>query len=193
MAPGLNKLVELVRPPAYPGVDVNWADVETVIGLGLPADYKNLVENYGSGQFDRFLTVYQPVTPFLTIELAFQARRKDEILAQLRASGREHIPFVADKLLPVAGTDNGDTVYWVIERPDDPDSWTITANEARNTVWPQFPGGITDFLYAVMSRQIRFPIFPRDFPSSNPRFRPQGEADPKRIARLRAQGLYRDL
>ncbi|RZU75950.1 hypothetical protein EV384_4530 [Micromonospora kangleipakensis] len=194
MTSAFDKLVELVRPPAEPAGDVDWTGVETSIGVRLPTDYKLLVETYGHGQFDRFLTVYQPVTPFLTIELSFQARRKAEILAQLRAGGREHIPFGEGTLLPVAGTDNGDTVYWVLHSPDDPASWTITANEARDTRWPEFTGGITDFLYAVLSRQVRFPIFPKDFPSSRtPRFRPMGAPDPRRVAIPRAQGLYRDL
>jgi hypothetical protein len=105
----------------------------------------------------------------------------------------EHIPFAEGELLPVAGTDNGDTLYWVIEDPNDPETWTITGNEARNTIWPRFPGGIADFLLAVFSRRTRFPIFPRDFPSRSPRFRSMGEPDPVRMARLRDQGLYRDL
>lgn len=189
----LDELIRLVPPPAHDQAEVDWDCVEAAIGLRLPVDYKGLVETYGAGQFDRFLTVHQPVTPFLNSELAYQARRQSELLAHLRDGGREHIPFAEGALLPVAGTDNGDTLYWVIEHPDDPDAWTITGNEARNTLWPRFPGGITDFLYAVLSRQIKFPIFPRDFPRSrNPRFKQRAEPDPKWLDRLRAQGLYRD-
>lgn len=193
MPSALDMLVELVRPPAKQAGDVDWAEVERSIGVRLPIDYKLLIETYGHGQFDGFLTVYQPVTPFLTIELSFQARRQQEIPAQLRAGGREQIPFGEGTLLPVAGTDNSDTVYWVLRSPDDPASWTITANEARGTRWPEFAGGITDFLYAILSRQVRFPIFPKDFPSSRtPAFGPLGAPDPRRVAVLRAQGLYRD-
>ncbi|MDR7278510.1 hypothetical protein [Catenuloplanes atrovinosus] len=190
----LQDLLELVPPPpAHGHVEVDWNLVEVEMGLRLTSDYKSLVDIYGAGQFDRFLTVYQPVTPFLNTELAYRARRQNEILAQLRDGGREHIPFTEGTLLPVAGTDNGDTIYWVLEPSADPDAWTITADEARNRVWPRFPGGITDFLHAVLSRRTRFPIFPKDFPSRNPRFKPRGEPDPKWVARLRTQGLYRDL
>jgi hypothetical protein len=192
MTSALNELVGLVAPPAGPRPQIDWPGVESVLSFRLPADYKSVIETYGSGQFDAFLTLYQPVTPFLTIELGYQAKRQSEILAHLRASGSEHIPFVEGELLPVAGTDNGDTVYWVREDPNDPESWTITGNEARNTAWPRFPGGIADFLVAVLSRRTRFPIFPEDFPSRRPQFEPETEPDPVRVARLRAQGLYRD-
>jgi hypothetical protein len=192
MTSALAKLVEMVRPPDKPAVHVDWPAAEDAIGLCLPADYKRLVEIYGEGEFDEFLTVYQPATPFLTMELAFQARRSAEILAGLRAGGPEHVPFAEGALRPVAGTDNGDTVYWVLHSPD-PASWTIVANEARGHRWPQFAGGITDFLYAVLSREVRIPIFPEGFPGSrSPKFTPSGPPDPRRVAKLRAQGLYRD-
>lgn len=192
MTPAFSELVDLVPPPPTPH-HIDWPGVERVLAFRLPADYKSVIEAYGPGQYDQFLTLLQPVSPFLTIDLGHHAKRQGEILAQLRASGQEDIPFTENELLPVAVTDNGDTVYWVLENPSDPQSWTITGNEARNTVWPRFPGGIADFLLAVLTRRTSFPIFPRDFPSRKPRFQAQGQSDPALVARLRAQGLYRDL
>lgn len=171
--------MHLVPPPADAGREIDWDAVEAGLGTRLPRDYKALVEIYGPGFFDNFLTVFQPVTPFLTIELAYQAKRSAEILAR-------------PELMPVAGTDNGDRLYWVREPAGEPDAWTITGNGARNTKWPRFPGGLTAFLHAVLSGEVRFEIFPDAFPSRAPVFTPQQPADPRRIAKLRAQGLYRD-
>ncbi|WP_229068898.1 hypothetical protein [Actinoplanes sp. DH11] len=82
----------------------------------------------------------------------------------------------------------------MIERPGEPDTWTITATEARGMMWPRFPGGIIEFLYAILSRRTTFALFPKDFPGRRPpRFTPSGEPDPKWVAMLRAQGLYRDI
>jgi hypothetical protein len=39
---------------------------------------------------------------------------------------------------------------------------------------------------------VRFEIFPNGFPSRAPVFTPQPPADPRSVAKLRAQGLYRD-
>jgi hypothetical protein len=188
----LDDLLGLVPPPAgaRPAVDwpaVDWPEVERALGVRLPADYKGIVEAYGPGQFDDFLTLYQPATRFLTIDLAYQAENRRAVLAQLL----EDLPYAPEELLPVAGTDNGDIVYWVLEEPADPESWTITGNEARHTSWPRFDGGLAEFLYAVLSRRLSFPIFPDGFPSPAPRFQPQGAPDPALIARLRTQGLYR--
>jgi hypothetical protein len=190
---GLDDLINLVRPPDHIPIQIDWGVVEAGLGTPLPADYKALIETYGPGTFDDFLTVFQPGTPFLTIELAFQARRSEQILNQLRDQGREIIPFPPGELLPAAGTDNGDTLYWIKRPTEESDAWTITGNEARNTIWPQFPGGLAAFLHAVLSRAIRFPIFPDDFPSPRPTFTSEEPPDPRQVAKLKAQGLYRDL
>jgi hypothetical protein len=190
----LDELVELVRPPSHARQEIDWTTVETSVGTRLPDDYKGIIENYGPGTFGKFLHVYQPITPFLTIELAHQSRRSEEILGDLRAQGTEVIPFAPGELMAMAGTDNGDTLYWIKRPLDEPASWAITGNEARNHVWPEFDGGIAAFLYAVMSRELRFPIFPADFPGRRtPAFTTYGPPDKRGIAGLRAQGLYRDL
>jgi hypothetical protein len=175
----VDDLVALVPPPQHTDREIDWYAVEAELGTRLPRDYKTLVELYGPGSFDNFLTVFQPVTPFLTVQLAYRARRSAEILGR-------------PELMPVAGTDNGDTLYWLKQPAGEPDAWTITGNGARNARWPQFPGGLVAFLSAVLSGELQFPIFPRGFPRQPPVFTPDGPADPRRIAKLRAQGLYRD-
>jgi len=189
---GLDDLVSLVSPPDSIRIVVDWDAVEADLGTRLPKDYKAVIDTYGPGTFDDFLSVFQPVTPFLTIELAYQSRRSAEILNYLQDQAHEFIPFALADLLAVACTDNGDTIYWVKEPSDEPDSWTITGNAARNTTWPCFSGGLAAFLYEVLSSRLRYPIFPDDFPGQQPRFTPQGRPDPRRVAGLREQGLYRD-
>jgi hypothetical protein len=175
----LGRLIDLVPPPHNDRLQVDWATVEAAVQTSLPADYKQLAEIYGSGTFAGFIHVFEPVTPFLTVELAYQLRRKEEILHYLREAGREVIPYRAGELQAIAGTDNGDTLYWVRVPFDDPDACAIVANEARGTDWPTFEGGLVEFLVAVLSREIKFKIFPRDFPGRRPpRFVPTGPINP---------------
>jgi hypothetical protein len=182
----------LVRPPQHLQIDIDWNAVEADLGTSLPSDYKALIEIYGQGTFGNFVSVFQPVTPFLTVELAHQARRSQQILKHHQDHAREILPFAPGDLQAVAGTDNGDTLYWVKHPNAEPDSWTLTGNGARNTRWPRFPGGLVTFLYEVLSGTLHFPIFPAGFPNQRPVFTPGPPPDPRRIAALRAQGLYRD-
>ncbi|MFG2313653.1 SMI1/KNR4 family protein [Streptomyces tendae] len=166
-----DNLVRTVPPP--PDVDsrVDWPRVEQDLGVSLPDDYKWLVERYGPGSFDGFLHVFQPAVPVATVRLVDRAERAAEILDQLREGG-ETLPYPTDELLAVGATDNGDTIYWVTRPEDAPNSWTITANGARNTKWPHFDGGLVEFLAAVMSGAYKMDVLPRSWPGPEPRFAP---------------------
>jgi hypothetical protein len=162
-------LVALV-PPLSDGqsAPVDWDTFESSLGFGLPEDYKWLIDTYGPGKFDNFLHVLQPYPESEYVSLGHWMVRGREILRQV--SHREEQPYAVDDLLPVATTDNGDTIYWIARPLDRPDAWTITGNEARGASWPAFDGGIVDFLAEVISGRLHFEIFPRDFPSDEPRF-----------------------
>lgn len=159
-----DELMRLAPPPAEaPAASVDWERLESSLGVVLPGDYKWLVEVYGPGKFGNFLYVLQPSSPFVPIRLVESARRSVEILEQLAENG-EALPYTPRELMPVAKTDNGDTVYWVMRPESDADSWGIVGNAARNVVWPEFDGGIVEFLVAVLSGVRYFEIFPRSFP-----------------------------
>jgi SMI1-KNR4 cell-wall len=164
-------LMQLVPPPAeVSDAAVDWEQLEASLGVELPGDYKWLISTYGPGKFDDFLYVLQPTSPFGPIRLEESAQRSTEILEQLATGQREVLPYAPRELMPVAKTDNGDTVYWVKKLGVDPGSWIIVGNGARNAKWPEFNGGIVDFLMAVLSGSRRFEIFPRSFPSAHPLF-----------------------
>ncbi|WP_051366929.1 SMI1/KNR4 family protein [Hamadaea tsunoensis] len=166
----LDELILVVEPPPAGVVPApDWAATEARLGLTLPADYKLLVERYGPGAFDKFLHVLQPGCTSVYVQLEAQAERMEELFEAFQA-GNEPLPYDAGRLLPVAVTDNGDTVYWIRDPEDRPDDWRIVANGARNTKWPEFDGGIVDFLVAVLSRATYIEVFPRAFPRPDPVF-----------------------
>lgn len=166
---GEDDLLRLIPPPIDIAADIDWETLEERLGVRLPSDYKWLVEHYGPGKFSNFLHILQPVTGFAPIRLEDSANRASEILDQLRESG-ENIPYPTEELLPVGTTDNGDTIYWVRRPEVDPDRWPIVANAARNTKWPEFDGGIVQFLVATLSGRYRCEVFPDSFPGDEPVF-----------------------
>ncbi|WP_393053973.1 hypothetical protein [Streptomyces sp. LN549] len=76
--------------------DVHWAEVESRLGTGLPTDYKRMVETFGEGAFDAYLSLNQ------------------EPWTDLREDG----------LLIWAGTEHEDLYCWRADG-DDPDRWPV--------------------------------------------------------------------
>ena len=165
-------LVHLVPPPWRDQMEVpDWSAVHEQMGMELPSDYRWLVERYGPGTFDEFLHVFQPGASADAIRLEHQAERVAWALNYLRERG-ENIPYVESELIPVATDDNGDTCFLLCRPAEDPDLWTVVINEARGPRWESFDGGLTDFIYAALSRNRRFTLFPEDFPGDEPTFSP---------------------
>jgi hypothetical protein len=59
-------------------------------------------------------------------------------------------------------TDSGGYLFWRTDLGDS-DRWTAVVNDADSDDWLEFPGGLVEFLHAVISGAIVVPLFP-DWP-----------------------------
>jgi hypothetical protein len=132
-------------------------------GRRLPADYERLARTYGPGCFDDFIWLLVPGAANENLDLDRQAEVRLDALRTLQ----EPLPY--EPLLPFAFTDNGDVVYWHT-LSEEPDAWTVVANESRGPEWFAFDGTATEFLASVLSGATRVPFFPADFPGPDPGF-----------------------
>ncbi|MFG2233654.1 hypothetical protein ACGFNX_27320 [Streptomyces sp. NPDC048723] len=82
-------------PPKRP--DMDWSQIEAEVGTPLPSDYKRMVETFGEGAFDGYLTLNQ------------------EPWTHLREDG----------LLIWASTEHENLYCWQTEDGSDPDCWTV--------------------------------------------------------------------
>ena len=170
----ITDLTSVSPPPAHGGNrNVPWDEVERQLGLRLPQDYKDLIATYGEGTYGDFIHIYQPQSPYPTLDLV---QRRDMDLGALRQAQEdvpEDVPFsLSDppELLPAGLTDNGDVIYWRIYDTDDPDAWGIAVNESRGPDWHTYPDGLTRFLADTLSGRIRVSVFPRKFPHAGTAF-----------------------
>ncbi len=65
----------------------------------------------------------------------------------------------------MAGTDNGNDIFWVTEGL--PDAWSVAVMESRGSRCYWFDGGIVAFLVAAFQERITCPMFP-EFPTTKP-------------------------
>ncbi|MBR7827938.1 SMI1/KNR4 family protein [Actinospica sp. MGRD01-02] len=172
-----DELTRLVPPPAAP-VDArgDWHSVEAELGLALPADFKQLIEAYGLGQFVDFIT---PLTPFGSRDLLMRSAR--DILDSehsFREENPEDSPYAIypepGGLLEWAGTDNGDRLCWLTE--GEPDQWTTIAWNQRSWSYDVFPVGAVEFLAGWLAGRIETTVFsPREPDQPAPWFDPYRE------------------
>lgn len=155
----MSDLRDIAPPPEQPPPEPKLG------GRPLPADYERLAREYGPGCFDEFIWLLAPGAANENLDLDHQAQIRIKALRTLD----EPLPY--EPLLPFAFTDNGDVVYWHTAH-DDPDRWTVVANESRGPEWFAFDGTATAFLATVLSGDTRVPFFPDDFPGPDPAFTP---------------------
>ena len=169
----INLLTNVIEPPQK-AVEAkgDWSAVESELGISVPDDYKDFIETYGTGRFDDFLNVLNPFSKIDNLNLIIQKEPILDSLAELRDTFGEDIPYnlfpAANGLLPFAGTDNGDTLFW--QTNEQPDQWTIVVKDSREPEYQEYKENITSFLAKLFSREIICKIFPKDFPSSAPTF-----------------------
>lgn len=157
-------------PQAPPAVD--WAAAGAAVGTRLPRDYMKLVDEWGAGTFDEFISVFAPGHDNPNLDLSHEAGGWQWALRQQVEAGERH-PFDPrirlGGLLAWGASANGDPCFWHL-RTDDPASWVIAVQEARGPDWHTYEGGLVDFLVAVLDGRERVSVFPDDVPSAAPSF-----------------------
>ncbi|MFE3453074.1 SMI1/KNR4 family protein [Nonomuraea sp. NPDC059194] len=168
----IDELARLVPPPAEP-VDArgDWNEVEAALGLGLPADFKALVERYGRGQFVDFVT---PLTPFGAHDLLLRHARR---LLDREGGHHGQYPFYPEPggLLEWAGTDNGDSLCWLTE--GEPDQWRVVVWNPRGVAYHAHDVGAVEFLHGWLSGRISTRILSDEFVEPSPWFEPFRERE----------------
>ncbi|MFB6525999.1 hypothetical protein [Streptomyces sp. NPDC056399] len=137
----------------------SWREIEVWSGFELPADYKRFVDGFGDAVVFRHLFIAHPegVDPLLKV---MQEERQTFLADQEGAAGAS--PGTSSgmgRYLPWAYHDfNGDICLLVPPSPDSPD-WTVAVSFRQCPEVQIFPGGVTDFLQALVRGE-----FPRGWP-----------------------------
>lgn len=158
-------LIQAAPPPLAPieaGNPQWWDAVERSLGTALPADYKRLIDVYGTGDFNDLIVVLSPF-----------AAPPDDLLSMVETLlepyrlGRdglmpEHCPFPAypepGGLLPVAIDTHGGTIFWFTQGP--PDEWTLVHYDLHsNYDYQRYPMSLVAFLAGWLSDSLHESVF----------------------------------
>ncbi|KDQ67143.1 SMI1/KNR4 family protein [Streptomyces halstedii] len=151
--PAVARLRELLPPPGSGGDAVDWERIERTSGLAFPADYREVVELYGGGEIDEYLSVSTPPVPGSPYgdlldrgEPALSDRDREELGALLSAGA---LP----PLLPFADSASSDVAFWL--REGAPDDWRVAVFRRQaphgTSRWTVFDGGAAALCVAALT------------------------------------------
>ena len=169
----IDGLVDILPRPETPlevPTDSDWDRCRSELTV-LPSDYRELLSLYGTGVIDDFLWIYNPAAANEHVNLVSKARI---VVAALGESASRFPSKFTMKMfpetggyLPFAGTDNGDSIFWVTHGSD-PNRWPIAVMGPRSPEVVQFDLSLVPFLVRLLRRELHCSIFPADFPSEQP-------------------------
>jgi len=164
----IDDLIELVPPPNDP-IDAtgNWRRVEAELGVALPADYIQLVEQYGKGKFVDFFGMLDPFGPsewedhYSAPSLVASSWLLMETQGPIRDEYPEWYPYPLfperDGLVQWAVTDNGGYLCWLTR--GHPHDWPIVVWDSRGR-YEEYDTGTVEFLRRWFTGQITSSILP---------------------------------
>lgn len=157
------------------GTAEQWTQVETALGVGLPADYKAAIATYGSGCFGDFIIYFNPFSPSPHDNLLQQLAQYHEAERVHRLNFPDRIesivaPFSlfpsANGLLPFGTTTNvGDTICWQVTGASH--AWPLVLYNLRDGAYEVFHVSCTALLVGVFSKMIMPRLFPDDIPGAD--------------------------
>ncbi len=173
----LASLLVVLTPPVTPyesGRDKEWPEIEMALGTKLPGDYKEYINEFGTGRINDFLSPYNPFSENRFLNLLRQEPNQLDTLRRIRDEwGHEECPYPLypelQGLLPWGVTGNGNVLFWSTSGPAD--EWTIVVSGGRNPGYEEFDEPMTNFLAKLLSRDIISDFF-RSFSAREAQFTP---------------------
>jgi hypothetical protein len=166
----IERLTQRMPPPAKPtAARGDWTAIEAALQVGLPADYKAFIAQYGAGNVGDFIHVWSPFSDEPHLSLLAQVHKETEGLRGLRHARIPHPIYPAkNALLPWGRTDNSDILMWLTSGA--PDQWRVVVTDGSD--FYEMDVGFADFLAGVLDKTIACPAFPDDVPPAGPKFFP---------------------
>jgi hypothetical protein len=128
----MTELLQIAPPPSKPVGSCSpeqWHQLETELGIRFPEDYKQFIGTYGDGRFADFVGIPHPFhsAPKSGTYASFVRLRLEGIRWFQREAPKHAAQFPVypqtEGLFPVGYTDNGGTIFWLMQGP--PDSWPV--------------------------------------------------------------------
>ena len=175
------KVFPIPEKPVETGNPKSWATYEKQLAVKLPSDYKEFIENYGTGCISMFLWIFNPFSKNKNLDLIPQVKKiSSQYQSQKEEMGEEACPYPvypkSGGLIPFGITDNGDVFFWLSESKN-PDQWPIVVNRVRSNDYETHEKKLTGFLAGIVQGKIKSKIFTPEFIDKDKLFLPANKVE----------------
>ncbi|MEO3748014.1 hypothetical protein [Plantactinospora sp. B5E13] len=150
-----------------------WEQVETELGVALPADFKELTRRFVPGSFSGYLSLMRLTDghderPLLrTWARDRQREGENAIFAEMFAPYGVYAPDKGSGLIQWGSDVTEGEYFWLAGSSVDSDRWPVVARKEGGEPWHRFDMSTTEFVYRMLA---------------DPEFKPFTVADPPRRA-----------
>ncbi|MET9624652.1 MULTISPECIES: SMI1/KNR4 family protein [unclassified Streptomyces] len=147
----LREITALLGEPRFNWTDpAPWLELEQELGIGFPADFREIVDAYGSIEINRQLYLKHPAGHLLHGLGRFI---KDDLDLWREEDMAEFLPSPVGanpgELMPVATATTGEAVF--LRVPDDPASpWRVVVQEFDSPAWTLYEMTFGEWLLAYL-------------------------------------------
>jgi len=162
MHPEVAKIVDIVGRRTRVPSHVPWIESDSEVGFNFPADYRGIIDEYGSvlinGELNVWTPKIKPIEPEAPNSFSgFVYRTKNgvgEYFLRSRERHPEEYPYPVfpepGGLLAWGNNYNADSCFW-LTKGDEPDKWPIVVWYRQLGVWDRFDGCVAEFLLSILT------------------------------------------
>ena len=158
MATALERLQSLVPPPAVEARQWqwDWAGTERRLGYPLPQDYKDLVDVYGRGEFDGYLSLLVGLPNETDSGITLFNRGHMDDLRHFWSGLVERPDGLAedDVLVVWADTIDADTISWLVRPGKPPEQWPVAVLHSDLEDCEIYPMTCTELLAGLFAGDV---------------------------------------
>jgi hypothetical protein len=136
-------------------LNVEWATIETRLGTQLRADYRDVCEAFGAGEFCDYLTVYASAGG-ADSELVDSQETNRRIIVEHPVVAKGYLPYglyqpgVQGGILQWGASVQGDEFAWLAHSTPAPETWPVLARDDAGG-WQRFDMSMGKFLYRLLA------------------------------------------
>lgn len=162
----LKAAINLIGNPVENGFpEERWKIVENDNQLNFPKDYKDFINNYGTGCLSELIWILNPFSNFKRFNTFSYLEEKKKAFSAFEKITKEKYSYSlfseGKGILPFALTDNGDTFYWKIDALKT-EKFKILLFDSRELLIEEYSVSYSKLLLQILSKSIKTNIINLD-------------------------------